>query len=183
MKHITPIKIYIIIFILFININSKEYKMKLVSTSYLDNQDIPIKYCRQGVTGGQNISPQLSWDNFPPETKSFILAIVDHHPVASNWVHWLVINIPPNVSFVAEGASKTSKMPSGSIELLNTFGAKGYDGPQPPRGTGKHYYDATIYALNIANVNLSGEISEAQLLREIKPNIIGEACLRGLFGR
>jgi phosphatidylethanolamine-binding protein (PEBP) family uncharacterized protein len=53
----------------------------------------------------------LAWKNAPAGTKSFALSIVDPHPVAQNWVHWFVINIPPNVTAIEEGAS-TKKMPA-----------------------------------------------------------------------
>jgi hypothetical protein len=161
----------------------KEDQMVLTSSSYSNNSDIPAKYCRQQVTDGQNISPHFKWSGAPQNTKSFVLIIVDHHPIASDWVHWLVVNIPPNVDTIPEGASKTDKMPPKSKELINTFGFRGYDGPQPPKGTGKHNYDAIIYALSIPDTNLNGKISEAELLRKIEPYILDSAQLTGYFGR
>lgn len=161
----------------------KEEQMVLESSSYSNNSDIPVKFCRQQVTDGQNISPQFKWSSIPQGTKSFVLIIADHHPIASDWVHWLVVNIPPDVNTIPEGASKTDKMPARSKELINTFGFIGYDGPQPPKGSGKHNYDAVIYALNIPNINLSGKVSEAELLRKIEPYILDSAQLTGYFGR
>ncbi len=161
----------------------KEDQMKLESTSFTNGQDIPVKYCKENIPGGKNISPQFSWSGIPKDAKSLVLAIVDHHPIASDWVHWLVVDIPAGVSSIDEGASKTDKMPAKSKELTNTFGLRGYDGPSPPKGTGKHNYEATIYALSIPASGLNGRISEADLLVKIRPYIIDKASLTGYFGR
>ncbi len=104
--------------------------MQLKSSAFADGQSIPTKYANTGVSGGQNVSIPLEWSGAPAETKSFALAIVDRHPIANSWVHWLVINIPKTASMLAEGASRTNKMPTGAKELNNTFGNLGYGGPQ-----------------------------------------------------
>jgi Raf kinase inhibitor-like YbhB/YbcL family protein len=157
--------------------------MQLTSTSYQHKTSIPAKYANTGVTGGQNISPQFSCSGMPTATKSFILAVIDIHPIASNWVHWMLVNIPPSTTSLAENCSNTSKIPSGAKELMNSFGKKGYGGPQPPSGSGMHEYVATIYALDVDAVNLAGQISEKDLLKEIKPHILDKAVLTGHFSR
>lgn len=156
--------------------------MKLFSNSYNHNQKMNIKYVMKQA-GGENISPEFHWQDVPPDTKSFVLAMVDHHPIASNWVHWLVINIPANINKIEEGASCSAKMPTGCIELINSFGFKGYGGPQPPKGTGVHNYDTTLYALNVEKIDLSGRASEEVLLAKIKPYIIASSTLTGLYER
>ena len=112
--------------------------MEISSSAFKDGGKIPIQYVMPGA-GGKNISIPLSWKNVPTGTKTFALSIVDMHPVARNWVHWLVINIPPQVTIIEEGASK-KKMPSGSVELKNSWGEIGYGGPEPPKETGDHSY-------------------------------------------
>src|SRR5512147_1871949 len=109
-------------------------KMEMTSTAFKDGEKIPIQYVMPGA-GGKNISIPLAWKNPPAGTKSYALSMVDPHPVAQNWVHWLVIDIPATVSSIDEGASR-KKMPPGSAELKNSFGETGYGGPQPPKGTG-----------------------------------------------
>src|SRR5213079_1433097 len=95
--------------------------MQLKSTAFEDGKPIPTKYAHPGVTGGKNISLPLTWSEAPEGVKSFSLSIVDPHPVANNWVHWLAVNIPAEVSMLPEGASGTS-MPKRSKELRNTYG-------------------------------------------------------------
>lgn len=157
--------------------------MVIDSASYPDNTSMPVKYARALVKGGENISPHYTWMDVPVGTKSFVLAMVDHHPIASNWVHWIVINIPANCNMIQEGASNTDKMPWKSIELINTFGTKGYGGPQPPVGSGRHYYDTTLYALNVEKLDLAGRVSESELLINLKKYLIDKAVIRGLLGR
>ena len=116
--------------------------MEILSSAFKDGEKIPIQYAMPGA-GGRNISVPLSWKNTPSGTNSFALSMVDPHPVAQNWVHWLGIDIPANVTSLEEGASR-KKMPLGSVELRNSFGDTGYGGPQPPKGTGDHPYVFTL---------------------------------------
>jgi len=106
--------------------------MEISTSAFQDGGKIPIQYVMPGA-GRKNISIPLVWKNIPAGTKCFAVSIVDIHPIAQNWVHWLVINISPRVTTLEEGASN-KKMPSGSIELKNSWGDIGYDGPEPPKG-------------------------------------------------
>ena len=55
--------------------------MKLNSKSYFHNQFIPFKFCRHTLAAGQNKSPNFSWVDFPPNTKSFVLSVGPPKPV------------------------------------------------------------------------------------------------------
>ena len=153
--------------------------MKVTSTSYFNTLNIPNKYCNRGIYTGQNISPQYSWSDYPPNTKSFVLMFVDRHPKANGFVHWLLTDIPLKITKIVEGASNSSKMPAGIQELTNSYGQNGYGGPEPPKGSGKHIYEATVYALNTDRIGLKGEVTEKQLLSKIKPNILAQAVISG----
>lgn len=154
--------------------------MEITSNAFKDGEKIPIQYVMPGA-GGKNISIPLIWKNVPPGTKSFALSMVDPHPVAQNWVHWFVINIPSNVSSLGEGASK--KMPSGSVELKNSFGDVGYGGPQPPKGTGDHPYVITLYALNVDKLNLNPDTSLAAFKKALEGKVIASVSITGQYGR
>lgn len=155
---------------------------QLKSSAFEDGQRMPTKYANTGV-GGQNISIPLSWENPPGGTQSFAIAMVDRHPVANNWVHWLVINIPNSASSLPEGTSGTSSIPAGSKELNNTFRFQGYGGPQPPPGTGDHDYETTIYALNADSLPLDTNASLDQFMSAIQGKVLGSAKLTGKFSR
>jgi len=102
--------------------------------------------------------------------------------VAQNWVHWLVINIPKEVTSLEEGASR-KRMPQGSVELRNSFGDVGYGGPQPPRGTGDHSYVVTLYALNVEKLDLKTDTSLSAFKKAIEGKVIASASITGKYGR
>ena len=156
--------------------------MKLTSRSFSDRAPMPLKYAHSGVNGGRNISVPLMWNGAPPETKSFALSIVDLHPIARKWVHWLVIDIPATTSSLAEGASP-SDMPTGAVELKNTYGDIGYGGPEPPKGSGPHDYEFTLYALNVERLSLKPDITLATFTAALQGKIIDSAKLVGTFER
>jgi len=155
--------------------------MEISSSAFKDGEKIPIQYVMPGA-GGKNISIPLAWKNVPAGTKSFCLSIVDPHPVAQNWVHWLVIDIPSQVTSIEEGASK-KKMPKGSVELKNSWGDIGYGGPQPPKGTGDHPYVVTLYALNVEKLDLGANTSLPAFKKAIEGKVIGSASITGKYGR
>ncbi len=155
--------------------------MKLTSTAFTDGGKIPVPYVMPGA-GGKNVSLPLAWTAPPAGTKSFALSVVDPHPVARNWVHWLVINIPADVQALAESASRR-QMPAGALELQNSFGDPGYGGPQPPRGTGDHPYVATIYALNVPSLDLGSHTSLAAFQQALAGKVLASASITGYFGR
>jgi len=157
--------------------------IQIKSSAFTDGKPIPTKYANTGVSGGQNVSVPLEWSGAPAETKSFALVIVDRHPIANNWLHWLVINIPKSISMLAEGASRTNKMPAGAKELNNTFGSLGYAGPQPPRGSGPHDYEVTLYALNVDSLALGANTSLSAFEKAILGKVIASAKIVGTYER
>ena len=156
--------------------------MYLSSSAFQDGKLIPTKYAYHGVSGGRNISIPLTWDGAPPETKSFALSIVDPHPVANNWVHWFVMNIPQTTAFLAEGSSGKN-MPVGSKELYNTYGTLGYGGPEPPKGSGPHPYEVKLYALNVENLDLSVNATLSAFKKGLEGKVITSAKIIGIYER
>ncbi len=152
---------------------------QLSSPAFTDGNAIPGKYARPAA-GGHNVAIPLQWSGAPEGTKSFALCIVDHHPVARKWVHWMVINIPPEVTSLTEGASGKN-MPPGALEIKNSFGDMGYGGPQPPRGTGSHQYVVTVFALKDPTLDLKPGATLSDFQNAIRGKVLGEASITGLF--
>jgi Raf kinase inhibitor-like YbhB/YbcL family protein len=157
-----------------------ENEMVVTSKAFKNGERIPAEYANKGIDGGNNISIPLEWDNIPEGTGSFALSMIDIS--ANNWVHWMVVNIPSSVKEIPVGASAVA-MPSGSEELDNTFGFKGYGGPQPPAGSGDHIYVTTLYALRVNNVKVPEKTSFNEFMRILDGDIIGKAAVEGVFAK
>ena len=153
----------------------------LGSPAFADGGAIPVKYANTGVEGGENVSPPLEWEDPPEGTLTFAISMVDRHPVANRWVHWLVVNIPADVTSLSEGAS--TAMHGGASQPKNTFGETGYGGPQPPAGSGDHDYQFSVYALRTENVDLPADVALDEFLDAVQPQMLGFATVTGVFGR
>jgi len=156
------------------------WAFSLESTAFANRQPMPKKY----TMTGENLSPALTWGKAPAGTQSLVLVCTDHHKIARHWVHWLVINIPPEFTGLSEGASRR-QLPEGAVELFNSFDNEGYGGPFPPVGSGVHEYYFTVYALNVKQVDLpQGRIvSEKFLLQKLDGKIIEQQELIGTYER
>jgi Raf kinase inhibitor-like YbhB/YbcL family protein len=142
--------------------------MVLNSSDFEDQQEIPQRHGKKI----ENVSPQLSWADAPTETRSFALSVVDRHPVAANYVHWLVVDIDADVTSLTTGAAG-SAMPTGSREV------EPYAGPFPPSGT--HDYEFTLYALDTDRLELPKEVSLDAFKSAIEPHLLATATLVGKF--
>jgi Raf kinase inhibitor-like YbhB/YbcL family protein len=156
-------------------------EFKFYSPTIPENGTIPLKYVMPGA-GGQNVSPPLKWEGIPSGTKSLVLLMYDRHPIADNWIHWIVINIPTSVTEFPEGASGRT-ITSPARELINTYGFRGYGGPEPPPGTGQHPYVFRLYALSVPEINLSSQPSYDEIIRAVQPYVIDYKEFVGYFGR
>ena len=157
--------------------------MKLFCAALSSGKYIPTKYASKGVAGGQNISLPLSWTDIPSGTKSFAISIVDRHPSAKGFVHWLVINISANARGIEEGVSRDfRKLPAGSVELRNGFGNSGYGCPLLPKGSAPHEFLITLYALNTPELQLGSISPIAQFHAELPGKVLDSANLVATFG-
>ncbi len=83
--------------------------MKLVSTAFANEETIPTRFTCEG----DDISPPLSWSGFPKDTKSLALILDDPDAPMRTFTHWLLYNIPTNLSELEEGISLSKKLPEG----------------------------------------------------------------------
>jgi len=159
--------------------------MVISSPAFTDGGVIPDKYAYNLIPRGQNISIPVQWRGAPNETKSFVFLMYDRHPVAQNWMHWIVIDIPSAVSELIEGSSLTDKMPVGAIELFNAFNKKGYGGPAAPKTTGIHEYACIVYALNVDHLEVDPErrLSYQGFIDLINGKVIEQAEMIGLYSQ
>ena len=162
---------------IFLNCKSEKKNSALTITSkaFAEGEIIPAKY----TCDAENISPEISWTKGPDKTKTYALICDDPDAPSKVWVHWVVYNIPADVTELTE------KFPTDSIYKniengINDFGTLGYSGPCPPSGT--HHYKFKIYALD-CNLNLKAASTKAQLEAAMKDHIIANGMLTGLYKR
>src|SRR2546423_13662464 len=96
-------------------------KMKITSPAFQEGGTIPEKFSKNG----QNVSPELRIEGAPAEAKSLALIVDDPDAPVGLFTHWLVWNIDPKTTDIAEGGP-----PSGAVQGKNDFGETSYGGPQ-----------------------------------------------------
>jgi Raf kinase inhibitor-like YbhB/YbcL family protein len=143
--------------------------MKLKSNDFEDNSRIPSEF----TCDGRNVSPQLSWEDVPKQTKSFALTVTDPDAPGGNWIHWFVYNISKESREIMQAS-----LPHGAKEVENNFGRKPYGGPCPPSGT--HRYVFTIYALNTEHLD---GINSRNFIKKVEENALEKATIKGLYNR
>jgi Raf kinase inhibitor-like YbhB/YbcL family protein len=134
---------------------------------------------------GQNQSPELSWRGAPKGTKTFAITMYDPDaPTGSGWWHWVVFNIPADVTSLPTGAGDSSRklLPPGAALGNTDFGAPGYGGPCPPQGDKPHRYIVTVYALN-DSLSIPPNATAAYVGFNLHAHAIGKATLTVLYGR
>ena len=110
-------------------------------------------------TCAAGISPSLTFVNVASDIVTLALSIVDE--TTNNSVQWIVANIPPTQTAVAEG-----QVPIGSIEATNSLGAIGFGAPCPPAGE-THTYRLTGYGLS-QQLDLENGVDSATLIQSIE---------------
>jgi Raf kinase inhibitor-like YbhB/YbcL family protein len=130
--------------------------------------------------GGENVSPQLSWSGAPAGTMSFVLTMIDISVKPSQWSHWIVVNLPPDVTSLVRG---TKTLPNGAKAIPSNFGDASYDGPCPPVGSGLHQYQITIWALATPTFALAADMKAADLGGSLAKIALDHATLTGLVRR
>jgi Raf kinase inhibitor-like YbhB/YbcL family protein len=135
---------------------------------------------------GQNVSPALSWTGAPAGTRSFAVTVYDPDaPTGSGWWHWVLYNIPANVTWLAPGAGSTTPdaLPAGAAQGTTDFGSKGYGGPCPPPGDRPHRYVFTVHALKVDKIEVPANATAALVGFELNANRLASATLTARYGR
>ncbi len=135
---------------------------------------------------GENKSPELHWMNAPEGTQSFAITMYDPDaPTGSGWWHWLVLDIPSDVTSLPQGAGEKegTVLPKGAIQTLTDYGFAGYGGPCPPPGHGFHTYIITVYALPDASLGLTSETNAAVVGYNLNAKALAKASIVAYYKR
>jgi Raf kinase inhibitor-like YbhB/YbcL family protein len=151
------------------------------SSSFANGSSIPSKHIFNGFgCSGDNISPQLSWSNIPPETKGFAITAYDPDaPSGSGWWHWSVVNIPTTTLSIPEGVDFgliSPKISQGKTD----FGTSGFSGPCPPPN-GPHRYIFTVFAMKVDHLPIDGTEMPAYVGFLIHANKISSGEIIGIY--
>ena len=150
-------------------------KLTVSSTAFSANKAIPKQY-----TGdGKDVSPQLKWSPGPSGTKYYALSVEDPDAPGGTWWHWILFNIPANVTQLNEAVSKSKAIPAGAGEGKNDFDKIGYNGPMSPKGQNHHYHFKVVALSN--KLNLNPGCSKQQYEAAIKGHITGQGDLIGTY--
>jgi len=152
--------------------------LKLTSTAFAHEGAIPeIHTCE-----GQDISPPLAWSGVAQQAKSLVLIVDDPDapdPAAPKmtWVHWVLYNIPPSATGLAQGVAPGA-LPAGTLQGISDFKRTGYGGPCPP--IGRHRYFHKLYALDTILPDLKNPRKQ-DVEKAMKGHVIEHAELVGTY--
>jgi Raf kinase inhibitor-like YbhB/YbcL family protein len=145
-------------------------KMKITSPAFHEGADIPSKF----TCDGSDTSPPLQISGVPAEAKSLALIADDPDAPGGLFTHWVIWNIPPQTSSIADGSA-----PKG-VQGTNDFDRSGYGAPCPPSGT--HRYNFRVFALD-RELDLRSGAKRGQLDAAMKGHVIAQGELIGRYTR
>lgn len=149
----------------------QEAEIQVRTDAFGNGKQIPTKY----TCYGENVSPPLSWSGVPGGTQALALIVTDTD--AKDFVHWVVIDMPPSTTRLDEGASGGSV----GVEAKNEHGTQGWWGPCPGL-TGPHQYVFTLYALS-APLDLPASTDAQDVQAAIEDNVLARGELAGIYTR
>ena len=150
--------------------------MNIASKAFEEGGMIPARY----TCDGENISPPLEWEDMPSGTKSFALISDDPDAPAGTWVHWVVYNIPAEMTHLDASIRPEKELSNGVRQGKNDFTHIGYGGPCPPSGTHRYYFK--LYAVDRA-LDVQPGATKARVLEAIKGHVLAEAQLMARYRR
>jgi Raf kinase inhibitor-like YbhB/YbcL family protein len=143
--------------------------MRITSPAFADGQLIPTKY----TCDGDNTILPLTFEDVPPDAASLALVVDDPDAPSGVFDHWVVWNIPPDQTAIAEG-----EIPKG-VAGRNSAGKNAWMGPCPPDR--QHRYFFKLYALD-SRLDLPKSAGKADLERAMEGHLLATAQLVGLYG-
>ena len=153
--------------------------LSLTSTAFKHGDSIPLKYT---CDGEQTVNPPLTIRGIPGGTQSLVLLMEDPDiPKKTKpddmFDHWVLFNIPPVLTTIAEGASA-------GVPGMNSRGSHGYTGPCPPPQyePSEHRYMFVLYALD-SELALKEGTTKQQVLDAIEGHVLAHAQLMGRYKR
>lgn len=153
----------------------------VTSTDIADDERLSLPQV-SGVfgAGGEDISPQLAWSGFPPETKSFAVTCFEPDaPTGSGFWHWAVADIPRDVTELptTAGSPDSADLPTGAITLRGDAGAARFIGAAPPAGHGPHRYVFAVHAVDVETLGVDADTPPALMGFHLFSHTLGRGMI------
>lgn len=146
--------------------------MKLTSLAFQYGEIIPQRFGRDF----DNINPPLAIEGIPDGTISLVLIMEDPDVPATAgvpvWDHWIVFNIPPDISVIPEDWHSVC------VRGKGTRGELDYGGPRPPDREHRYYF--RVCALDVM-LGLPEGSSKLDVLDAMQGHVLAAAELMGRF--
>lgn len=158
-------------------------KMKVTSSAFQQGAPVPKEHSGEGG----DKSPPLAWSGAPAGTKEFAIIVHDPDAPVGTWYHWVLYNIPAEVTSLPAGVPRQAVLtsPIKARQGLNSWPSEnvGYRGPMPPTGHGRHRYIFAVYAVD-AHIELAPNLATAQALeKKLTGHVLAKGELRGVYER
>lgn len=149
--------------------------MKLSSTAFTPSAEpsFPVLIPSIYTCDGENVNPPLTISEVPAGVLSLALIVDDPDAPRGDWVHWLVWDIDPATTQIAENSVP-------GTQGTNDFGNAAWGGPCPPSGT--HRYFFKLYALD-SKLELPSTAKKADLLGAMQGHILEQTEVISTYSR
>ena len=155
----------------------------LESDDIADGAPLALQFVHDSA-GGENLSPHLRWSGFPSETKSFAITCYDPDaPTQSGFWHWVLVNLPADVTELPRGAGSPAGLPSGAFHVASDMGTKAYGGAAPPPGDRAHRYVFAVHALDVDKLDVDDSVTAAVVGFNLAFHTLARAALRPTYQR
>lgn len=155
-----------------IAMEGKNMNFNFTIDEFIDKGKIPVEL----TCDGHDRIPTLRWYNAPDDTRSFAVIMDDPDAPNGTWDHWIVFNIPKNIS----GLNQRQPLPQGALSGKNSWGKLNYGGPCPPDR--EHRYFFTLYALDNV-LSLPNGASKSEILSSMDGHILEKIIIVGYYDR
>jgi Raf kinase inhibitor-like YbhB/YbcL family protein len=155
-------------------------QMTVSSPSFAANAMMNERYTEYA----DGVSPALSWKAVAGAKSYVIIAEDPDAKPALPFVHWVMWNIPANVTSVPEGVQEQARLsdPDGVLQGLTTRGSPGYYGPKPPPGEAAHRYHFQVMALDTM-LDVPFGADRDQVLAAIKGHVLAKGEIVGKYAQ
>ena len=138
--------------------------MRLSSRSFDHSGVLDRKYTQYG----DNIQPGIGWTDVPKETVTYVLKVDDADAPGGIWNHWIVFDIPYNITDFQENQWQ------GKV-ACNSYGEQRWMGPFPANEL-NHQYEFKLYALD-TRLDLSPAINSDGVMKAAQDHVIDVAMI------